>query len=79
MSPPTDILAGGGAGRFGPYGGQFVPETLMPCLRELEEEYERARRDPAFRAEFAGLLKDYSGRPTPLYRARRLEIQLRQP
>ena len=73
MTSRTDILASGGAGRFGPFGGQFVPETLMPCLRELEAEYARARGDQAFQTEFEGLLKDYSGRPTPLYRARRLE------
>lgn len=73
MSTRPDIMAGTGPGRFGPYGGQFVPETLMPCLRELEEEYARAQGDPDFQREFADLLKNYSGRPTPLYRARRLE------
>ena len=73
MTSRTDILVNGGAGRFGPFGGQFVPETLMPCLRELEAEYARALGDQAFQTEFEGLLKDYSGRPTPLYRARRLE------
>ncbi|MBK6735856.1 MAG: tryptophan synthase subunit beta [bacterium] len=67
------VLAAGGPGRFGPYGGQFVPETLMPCLRELEAVWLEARRDPAFLGELAGLLADYSGRPTPLYRARRFE------
>jgi tryptophan synthase beta chain len=58
--------------RFGPYGGQYVPETLMPALAELEEAWESAREDPAFRAELEGLLRDYAGRPTPLYRAQRL-------
>jgi len=67
------IFARDGKGRFGPYGGQFVPETLMPCLQELEQTWLKARQDPAFQAEFAALLADYSGRPTPLYRARRWE------
>jgi tryptophan synthase beta chain len=58
--------------RFGPYGGQYVPETLMPALAELEEAWESAREDPGFRAELEGLLRDYAGRPTPLYRAQRL-------
>ena len=58
--------------RFGPYGGQYVPETLMPALAELEREWLAARDDPAFGDELAGLLRDYAGRPTPLYRARRL-------
>jgi len=58
--------------RFGPYGGQFVPETLMPALAELEQAWEAARVDPAYRAELDELLRDYGGRPTPLYRARRL-------
>ncbi|HEY6272778.1 MAG TPA: tryptophan synthase subunit beta [Terriglobales bacterium] len=60
------------AGRFGPYGGRYVPETLMAALEELEHEYEEARRDKAFRAEFERLLQDYAGRPTPLFPARRL-------
>ena len=58
--------------RFGPYGGQYVPETLMPALAELEEAWLAARDDPAYRAELDGLLRDYAGRPTPLYRAERL-------
>jgi tryptophan synthase beta chain len=58
--------------RFGPYGGQYVPETLMPALAELEASWVAARADPAFGAELAGLLRDYVGRPSPLYRARRL-------
>src|SRR3954470_4112382 len=58
--------------RFGRYGGQYVPETLMPALAELEREWLAAREDPAFGDELAGLLRDYAGRPTPLYRARRL-------
>jgi tryptophan synthase beta chain len=59
-------------GRFGPYGGQFVPETLMVALQELVKEYETAKSDPEFHAVLAKLLKDYVGRPTPLYFAKRL-------
>jgi tryptophan synthase beta chain len=58
--------------RFGQYGGQYVPETLMPALAELEQAWEEARADPAYRAELDGLLRDFGGRPTPLYHARRL-------
>jgi tryptophan synthase beta chain len=59
-------------GHFGPYGGQFVPETLMVALRELEEVYAEARRDPEFEARLSILLRDFAGRPTPLYFAERL-------
>ena len=58
--------------RFGPYGGQYVPETLMPALFELEEAWVTARDDPGYRAELDGLLHDYVGRPSPLYLASRL-------
>jgi tryptophan synthase beta chain len=58
--------------RFGPYGGQYVPETLMPALAELEAAWLSARDDGAFRAELNGLLRDFVGRPSPLYQARRL-------
>ena len=58
--------------RFGPYGGQYVPETLMPALAELEAAWVAARDDPAFGAELERLLRDYAGRPTPLYLAERL-------
>jgi tryptophan synthase beta chain len=58
--------------RFGQYGGQFVPETLMPALAELEQAWVAARDDPAYRDELNGLLRDFGGRPTPLYRAQRL-------
>jgi tryptophan synthase beta chain len=58
--------------RFGPYGGQYVPETLMPALAELEEAWVAAREDPAYRAELDALLRDYVGRPSPLYLASRL-------
>jgi tryptophan synthase beta chain len=59
-------------GHFGRYGGRFVPETLMSPLIELERAYAAARRDRTFRARLAGLLRDYAGRPTPLYLAGRL-------
>ncbi len=59
-------------GHFGPFGGRFVPETLMPALLELEEAYRHLSRDSAFRQELATLLKEYVGRPTPLYEASRL-------
>ncbi len=65
--------------RFGPYGGQFVPETLMPALAELEQAWLQARSDPAYRAELAGLLRDFGGRPSPLYRARRLSERAGRP
>jgi tryptophan synthase beta chain len=58
--------------RFGPYGGQYVPETLVPALEELEAAWLAARADPGFEAELDGLLRDYVGRPSPLYLARRL-------
>ena len=58
--------------RFGPYGGQYVPETLMPALAELEAAWLAARRDPAYAEELERLLRDYAGRPTPLYLAERL-------
>jgi tryptophan synthase beta chain len=63
-------------GRFGRWGGRYVPETLMAALEELEREYERARRDPRFKARLNELLKTYAGRPTPLFFARRLTEKL---
>ena len=63
-------------GRFGVYGGRYVPETLMAALEELEREYEKARKDKKFRAEFERLLKEYAGRPTSLFHARRLTQKL---
>lgn len=66
-------------GRFGPFGGRFVPETLMPALEELEQAYAAARADAAFQAELDGYLREYSGRPTPLYHARRLGARLGLP
>jgi tryptophan synthase beta chain len=64
-SPPVER-------RFGPYGGRYVPETLIPALDALEREWLAAREDPGFQSELAALLRDYAGRPTPLYRAPRL-------
>jgi tryptophan synthase beta chain len=58
--------------RFGRYGGQYVPETLMPALAELEQAWTVAREDPTYRAELDLLLRDFAGRPTPLYHAERL-------
>jgi tryptophan synthase beta chain len=58
--------------RFGPYGGRYVPETLIPALDELEREWLAARSDPSFTDELDLLLRDYVGRPTPIYLARRL-------
>ena len=59
-------------GRFGQFGGQYVPETLMPALAELTEAWEAAREDAAFQQELGQLLRDYVGRPTPLHHAQRL-------
>jgi tryptophan synthase beta chain len=63
-------------GHFGPYGGRFVPEVLMTPLEELEQAYVEAKADPEFQAELADLLKNFAGRPTPLYYAKRLTEQL---
>ncbi|MGA3160175.1 MAG: tryptophan synthase subunit beta [Terracidiphilus sp.] len=63
-------------GRFGVYGGRYVPETLVAALDELEREYNLAKNDAAFQAELADLLKNYAGRPTPLYYCKRLTEQL---
>src|SRR5437763_7061250 len=63
-------------GHFGPYGGMFVPETLMSALHDLAAEYERAKSDPAFQNELAALLRNFAGRPTPLYFAERLTNRL---
>lgn len=64
------------AGRFGAYGGRYVPETLMAALEELETAYEQAKEDAAFQSELNDLLHHYCGRPTPLYFAKRLTEQL---
>ena len=67
------------AHRYGPYGGQYVPETLMPALAELEQAWIEARAASDFRAELALLLRDFAGRPTPLYEARRLSERAGRP
>ena len=64
------------AGRFGAYGGRYVPETLMAALEELEAAYEIAKQDSEFQNEFEGLLRQYAGRPTPLFYAARLTEKL---
>jgi len=64
-------------GRFGAYGGRYVPETLMAALEELEREYEKAKRDRRFQQRLDELLRTYAGRPTPLFFAKRLTNQLR--
>ena len=66
-------------GHFGPYGGQYVPETLMALLQDLEAAYREAKRDPEFWAELDRYLHDYVGRPTPLYFAERLTEELGGP
>jgi len=63
-------------GRFGPYGGRYVPETLMPALLELEQEYTKAKKDRRFQSELAYYLRQYVGRPTQLYFAERLTERL---
>lgn len=63
-------------GHYGPYGGRYVPETLMSPLDELEKAYQEARQDPDFQSELDRLLRNYAGRPTPLYCARRLSKTL---
>ena len=70
--PPRAAIAG----RFGAYGGRYVPETLMAALEELEREYEKAKHDRKFQQRLDHLLKTYAGRPTPLFFARRLTAKL---
>jgi tryptophan synthase beta chain len=67
--PPVGAVVEPVAHRFGPYGGQYVPETLMPALEELEAAWVAARDDPGYRGELDALLRDFAGRPTPLYHA----------
>ncbi|MFP4183851.1 MAG: tryptophan synthase subunit beta [Halorhodospira sp.] len=71
-----DPKARGADGHFGPFGGRFVSETLMGPLEELAEAYREARQDPGFQAELDGELRDFVGRPTPLYLAERLSAQV---
>ena len=76
MNPET---ASGARTRFGPFGGRYVPETLMAALEELERAYYEAQADPSFQRDLNSLLADFVGRPTPLYRARRLEAEAEGP
>ena len=76
MSKSSSTTIPDAQGHFGPYGGRFVPETLMHPLQELEEEYRRAQKDPAFKREFEYYLREFCGRPTPLYFAERLTREL---
>lgn len=66
-------------GRFGKFGGKYVPETLMPALAELETAFYQYRNDPDFQTELQGLLRDYVGRPNPLYFAERLTAHYARP
>ncbi len=75
-TPPLTSEAPIKPGRFGAYGGRYVPETLVAALEELEHAYTVAKADPAFQAELADLLHNYCGRPTPLYFAKRLSENL---
>ncbi len=76
MSKKSSARIPDAQGHFGPYGGRFVPETLMHPLQELENEYLRAQKDPAFKREFEYYLREFCGRPTPLYFAERLTKEL---
>ncbi|WP_457653917.1 tryptophan synthase subunit beta [Rhodocaloribacter sp.] len=79
MPTPAPYTAPDAAGHFGPYGGTFVPEILIPALEELKAAYAEAKEDPAFRRDFEALLRDYVGRPTPLTFAERLTETLGGP
>ena len=72
MSDRAPLIESGVEHRFGPYGGQYVPETLLPALDELETAWVGVREDAGYRGELDGLLRDYAGRPTALYLAERL-------
>src|SRR5215813_9093165 len=74
--PNFSKKAGATPGRFGVYGGRYVPETLMAALDELEREYEKAKRDRKFQKRLDYLLKQFAGRPTPLFFAQRLTEKL---
>jgi tryptophan synthase beta chain len=77
-APVRRVVMGdpGSGGRFGPFGGRFVPEALVPACEQLEEAFRAAWADPGFRAELAGALRDYAGRPTPVTEAERLSAAL---
>jgi len=76
MSANTTAPVPDAQGHFGPYGGRYVPETLVHPLQQLEEEYARAQQDPEFDREFRYYLREFCGRPTPLYFAERLTREL---
>lgn len=76
---PTPTAVPDDLGRFGRFGGKYVPETLMPALTELEAAYQQYRQDPDFQRELRALLRDYVGRPTPLYFAERLSAHYARP
>jgi tryptophan synthase beta chain len=76
MSASSTMNLQTAAGRFGAYGGRYVPETLMAALEELEHAYGLAQKDASFQAELDDLLRNYCGRPTPLYLAKRLTEQM---
>ncbi|MBE9050082.1 tryptophan synthase subunit beta [Nostocales cyanobacterium LEGE 11386] len=78
-SSPSNAQVPDLQGRFGRFGGKYVPETLMPALAELETAYQQYRNDPSFQAELQQLLRDYVGRATPLYFAERLTAHYAQP
>ena len=69
-APPAEVQAA--PGHFGQFGGQYVPETLMPALAELITAYDHSKTDASFQSELADLAKHYVGRPTPLYEAKKL-------
>jgi tryptophan synthase beta chain len=78
LPPPNSFRSGPDeSGRFGLFGGRFVAETLMPLILDLEQAYAQAKEDGAFQAEMAGYLKDYVGRPSPLYYAERMTDHVR--
>jgi tryptophan synthase beta chain len=76
MSSIPNVPVPDARGHFGPYGGRYVPETLMQPLHELETEYFRSQQDPEFQREFEYYLREFCGRPTPLYLAERLSREL---
>jgi tryptophan synthase beta chain len=79
LSPSSTAQVPDALGRFGRFGGKYVPETLMPALAELETAYQQYRNDPGFQAELQQLLRDYVGRATPLYFAERLTAHYARP
>jgi tryptophan synthase beta chain len=76
VAQPTTMTDPGPRGRFGSFGGRFVPEALVPACEQLEAAFRCARADAGFRAELAGMLRDYVGRPTPVTEAARLSAEL---